>query len=488
MRHSFPSPRFAGVFGLRISWMIAFTVALAACGGGGEQSGPSQGQQQQQPPIPVDVETVVPHTVDVMSEYPGRVEGRRTVQVRARVEGILEQRFFNEGGIVEKGDPLFQIDPEPFQAVVNQRKAELASARADLNQAQRIWGRVRRLYELDAVSEAERDDALSQLETSRASVQQAQANLESAQIDLDYTSVDAPLTGVTNRRDVDEGALVSNGTQLTTITQLDPVQVLFALPEDDAIARRKALKAMGGATTDARTREATIILPNGEPFPVTGEVDFTQSTINPDTGTVQLRAIVENTDNELMPGRYVRARIRLETRHNAIVVPNVAVSDGEQQTQVYIVGENGKAKAVSVKLGPVVENGRLIESGLQGGEQVIVSGLGQVKPGAAVKVKQGSQNSSGGQSGQGQNPGQGDQGGGSGNGGGSSQPETGESAERDGDTGGERALARVEHPSLRLRLSPREPLQRMQPEARANTANLRYETDNAYAANVGRGS
>jgi membrane fusion protein (multidrug efflux system) len=329
---------------------------------------------------------------------------------------------------------------------------------------------------VDAVSEAERDDSLSQLETSRASVQQAQANLDAAQIDLGYTKVKAPLTGVTSLRDVDEGALVSNGTQLTTITQLDPVQVLFALPEDDAIARNKALAAMGAQRTSDRTREATIILPGGDEFPAKGVVDFTQSTINPETGTVQLRAVVENANNALMPGRYVRARIRLDTRHNAVVVPNVAISDGEQQTQVYVVGEDGKAKAMEVELGPDVEGGRLVESGLSGGEQVIVSGLGQLQPGAAVKVKpEQGEDSGSGQNGQGAKQDSKD----------SKAPSTGESAAADIDAANNN-IAGVENASLRL--SPREPLQDMQQPRPHTSARQAYRTHGAYAANVGRGS
>ncbi|ERJ19735.1 Efflux transporter RND family MFP subunit protein [Salinisphaera shabanensis E1L3A] len=476
MHHPFPAHARRVSNGLRVSLMVVFAVALSACGGGGDGAGGQQGQQgqQQQPPMPVDVHTVIPHSVDIMSEYPGRVRGRRTVEVRARVEGILEKRFYNEGEIVNEGDMLFTIDPRPFQAVVNQRKAELSSAKASLNQAQRNWGRVRRLYDVDAVSEAERDDSLSQLETARASVQQAEANLDAAQIDLGYTKVKAPLTGVTSLRDVDEGALVSNGTQLTTITQLDPVQVLFALPEDDAIARNKAMAAMGAQSTSERTREATIILPNGDEFPAKGVVDFTQSTINPETGTVQLRAVVENTNNGLMPGRYVRARIRLDTRHNAVVVPNVAVSDGEQQTQVFIVGDDGKAKAVKVKLGPSVEEGRLVESGLSGGEQVIVSGLGQLKPGAAVKVKSDQGNESAG----GKNEAGAD-------GNNAQQEPVGESASAESQPS-DKAVAGVEGRALRL--SPREPLQQIDKPRSHTRTRPTYRTDDAYAANVGRGS
>jgi len=465
MRHFYSAPARGCSRGLRATWMLALVISLAACGGDG---GKAQGkQQQQQPPVPVDVQAVIPHTVDVMAEYPGRVQGARTVQVLARVEGVLLERHYDEGQVVDKGDLLATIDPKPFQATVNQRKAALASAKAELNQAQRTWRRVHKLYELDAVSEAERDQALFGLETARASVQQAQANLDSAQIDLSYTRVNAPLTGVTSLRDTDEGSLVSNGTKLITITQLDPVHVLFALPEDDAVARRKALAAMGAKSTDARSREATILLPNGEEFPTTGTVDFTQSTINPATGTVQLRAVVGNTDNALMPGRYVRARIRLETRNNAIVVPNIAVSDGNQSTQVFVAGDNNKAKAVPVELGPSVKNGRLVESGLSGGERVIVSGLGQVKPGAPIKIKKNQDDAA-----DSKKPD-------SGNG---KQPTTGESASAGGPRQDDSFVTNIDDSALRL--SPREPLQKMRslPKAQAN-----YRLDNAVAANVGQG-
>lgn len=375
---------------------LAVVLTLAACGSSGDTSGGQQ-QARKTPPVPVDIKTVQPHAVDIYSEYPGRVEGKRTVQVRARVEGILEERHYTEGQIVEKGDLLFSIDQEPFLAVEAQRKAELANARAGLNKAQRTWKRVRHLYKVDAVSEAERDQALSAIESARAQVQLAEANLDSAEINLGYTRANAPLTGVTSLRETDEGSLVQSGTRLTTITQLDPVYVLFALPEDDAIARRKALSQMGSESTDEATRQATIILAGDEEYPARGEVDFTQSTINPDTGTVQLRAVVDNVDNILMPGRYVRARIRLETRDNAIVVPNGAISSSQQQTQVFTV-DNGKASPVTVTLGPNVEGGRIITDGLSAGDRVIVSGMGQVKPGAPVKIKSGDASGAGGES------------------------------------------------------------------------------------------
>lgn len=383
MRHPYPAFQ-GGMPPLRACAILMLSLVLAACGSNsGGQSKPSA-----PPPVPVQVETVHPKTVDVYSQYPGRVEGRLTVQVVARVEGVLLKRHYTEGQLVHKGDLLYTIDPKPFQATVDQRKAQLASARASLHNSARVWRRTKHLYKVNAVSRADRDSALSNYESDRAAVQQAQANLESAQINLGYTQVKAPITGVTSLRQIDEGSLVQNGTKLTTITQLNPVYVLFALPEDDAIARRKALAQMGNKTSNASTRAATVILPGGKPYPIKGVVDFTQSTINPATGTVQLRAEVKNPNNAMMPGRYVRVRIRLETLDNALVVPDKAISSGQQQTQVFVVVD-GKAQPKAVTLGPSVAGGRVISKGLAPGDRVITTGLGVIHPGAPVKIKAG---------------------------------------------------------------------------------------------------
>lgn len=376
-----------GARATRVVLTCIFIASLAACGkdsGGGQGGGAGQ-----QPPTPVQATTVQPHQVEVYAEYPGRVEGKRTVQVIGRVDGILLKKDYTEGSIVKKGQLLFKIDPRPFQATVDQRKATLASARAKLSNSTRIWKRTKHLFEANAVSEAERDQALANYQSDNAAVQQAKANLESAQIDLGYTSVNAPLTGVTSLREVDEGSLIkANQTMLTSITQLDPVYVLFALPEDDAFARNKALKAMGQKTTDEATREATILLSDGSTFPYKGQVDFTQSTINADTGTVQLRAVLKNPDNTLMPGRYVRARVRITTLPNALTVPDAAVSTGGQRTQVFVI-KDGKAQSVAVELGPLTDQGRVISSGLSAGDQVATTGLGALQSGAPVKVVSG---------------------------------------------------------------------------------------------------
>lgn len=378
---SFQSGKSYGIAVLPALVILAAVIALAGCGN-------EKGQAPKMPPTPVHVVTVKPQTVPVYSKFPGRVQGKETAQVIGQVTGVLQSKNYVEGSVVQKGDLLYTIDPKPYQAIVDQRKAELASAKASLANSSRVWQRTNKLYKSNAASQAERDQALASYQADKAAVQQAKANLESAEIDLGYTKVTAPITGVTSLREVDLGALVTaNQTKLTTITQLDPVYVLFALPEDDAFARQEALKEMGKQSSDAATRQATILLDGDKPFPQPGKVDFTQSTIDADTGTVQLRAIVNNPDNHLMPGRYVQVKLRIKTLKNALVVPEQAISGG-QQTQVLVV-KDGKAKTQAVTLGPLTEQGQVIRKGLSAGDQVITTGLGTVADGAPVKVEKG---------------------------------------------------------------------------------------------------
>lgn len=376
---------------LRALTVLTTTLLVAACG----SSGGSGQAQHKRPPLKVKALIVQPQTVPVYDKFSGTVQGRQTAKVIGQVTGILQSKHYKEGAFVHKGDLLFTIDPKPYRATVNEDKAKLASAKAAYANATRVWHRARKLYKQGAVSQATRDQDLSTYQSDRAAVQQAKATLEAARINLNYTSVSAPISGVTSLRNVDLGSLVTaDQTQLTTITQINPVYVLFALPENDAFARQKALREMGKSSSSASMRQVTIILDGGKDYSHKGKVDFTQSTINPQTGTVSMRATVKNPDNRLMPGLYVRVRVRIATLSKAIVVPNKAVFTGQSRSYVYVVNK-GKAKKQFVTLGPDVANGQVISKGLSVGDQVVVSGLGTIKPGAPVNVVKSSKEKSG---------------------------------------------------------------------------------------------
>jgi len=338
------------------------------------------------PPPEVVVGKVQPMAVTVRAEYPGRVLGIREIQVRARVGGILLKRLYNEGQIVKQGDVLFQIDPEPFRVALRQAQAQLQRAQADTRQAQRNYDRIMALYKADAVSTQERDQALSDREVAQANVKLAEAQVAQAQLNLDYASVQAPQSGVTTLEVLNEGNLINTGDLLTTITQLDPVQVRFSLPENDAIAQREARQAMAAGNPHPK-RDVELIFPGGQRYAQIGQVDFTESTIDPQTGTVLSRALFPNAQRNLTPGQFVRIDVHLFSIDNAIVVPASAVDEGDKGPMVYSVDAESKVHAKPVRLGPVVKEGQVIESGLEPGEQVVIEGMVKVRDGMPVKVK-----------------------------------------------------------------------------------------------------
>lgn len=362
-------------------------ILLAACGDEPSEQGQAGGQGGGPPPQ-VAVMTTERQDIEVHTDYAGRVRGAREVEVRARVEGILQKRLYEEGEVVEEGKSLFAIDPEPFALSLQAARAERNRVEAELQQAEREWRRVSRLYEQNAISERERDSALSTLELARASLALANAEVDQARLELDYTDVAAPAPGVTSLEVLPEGSLVERGSLLTTITQLDPVHVRFALPESDAALQRQAREAMGRSGNGETRRDATLILPEGEEYERTGEIDFTASTINPQTGTVLARAIFPNPEHTIVPGQFVRVRLLLRTLEDAVSVPEVAVGEGPESAQVFVVDEENVVHARQVTLGPVVEGKQVITEGLEAGEQVIVNGQVAVQDGMTVQPQQ----------------------------------------------------------------------------------------------------
>lgn len=353
-------------------------VVLALLGFTACDQGPEQGPDIGAPlPPPVTVIMVQPESVEVVNDYAGRARAVREVQVRSRVGGILEERRYVEGQAVRQGAPLFQIERQPFEIATQRAEAELANAQAGLNQASRNWQRISGLFGQNAVSERERDRALSELEQAQARFALAEAGVAAARLDLEYTQVRASVSGVTGLSSLSEGSLVETGTLLTTITQMDPIHVRFALPEKDA-----ALRSGGREQHHA----AKLILPDQTFYVHPGEIDFTSSTIDPQTGTVSGRAVFANPDLVLIPGQFVRVLVTLEHLESVFLVPETAVSQGREAPQVFIVDDADTARARSVRLGPVVNGQQVILDGLQNDDRVVVSGHVALRDGIPVNV------------------------------------------------------------------------------------------------------
>ena len=337
------------------------------------------------PPAAVVVQQATLADVTVRQDYAGRARGAREVEVRARISGILEQRLYEEGQMVREGDALFRIDRKPAAAALQRARAQRQVAEADVQQAEREWNRISSLFERNAVSERDRDSAQSALELARANLAVANAGVAQAELDLGYTDVTAPISGVTSLEDFPEGSLIDTGTLLTTIVQLDPVHVRFALPENDANIRRAAREGMV-RTDQEQNVSARLVLADGSEYDLDGRIDFTASTLDPRTGTVSARAVFPNPEHVIVPGQFVRVRVELQSFDDVITVPERAVTQGQNGPVVYVVDDDSKARVREVELGPVSDGRQILLSGLDEGDRYIVSGLVNLRDGAAVNV------------------------------------------------------------------------------------------------------
>ena len=356
--------------------LLSLIFVLTAC-----QSDQDQGGGQR-PPTPVTVTNVQPADAELVRTYAGRVYGAREVEVRARVQGILQQRLFREGEEIKQGDILFQIDPEPFQVALEAAQANHRTATASLNQAEREWLRTSRLYEQNAVSQREYDNARSTFELAQANQSLSQVRVAQAQLELSYTRVEAPVNGVTSLEAVSEGNLVERGTLLTRLVQLNPIHVRFSLPEADAATRRAAAT---GTSTDTNNTPVSLLTAEGTAYPHAGEIDFTASTVDQMTGTVAARAVFPNPDKLLVPGQFVRVQVLLQSLQHTILIPETAVVQGPQGPSVFVINDNS-ADFRPVTLGPVTAAGQVILAGLTAGDLVVINGQVSLYPGAQVNI------------------------------------------------------------------------------------------------------
>ena len=362
--------------------LAAGMAAIAAgCGGG---SGAAHGGAP--PPPEVTVAEVALRDVALPFEYPGRVEGSREVEVRPRVSGILLRRLLEEGSPVRRGEVLFEIDPAPYRAEVQAAEASLAEERAKLSNAERELARVEPLAEARAASRRQLDEAISSVEQARALVQSAQARLDKAGLDLSWTRVTAPIGGVSSRAPLSEGSLVGPESLLTRISQVEPIWVRFSISDEELLALQAAIAANEITAPPPERREVELVLADGSVFPERGRVQFSDSRIDPQTGSIGLRAELPNAARTLVPGQFVRVRPLGIERRGAILLPQRAVLQGQEGKFVLVVGAGDVVEVRPVTVGRWVGQDWLIEGGLAAGERVVVDGVVKARPGAPVRV------------------------------------------------------------------------------------------------------
>jgi membrane fusion protein (multidrug efflux system) len=339
------------------------------------------------PPPEVAVVTVQPRDLPAVYEYVGQVAGVREVEVRARVSGILERWNYKEGAAVNAGDSLFTIDPEPFRAELARAEADLASADASLAQTTRNAARLKPLWDVKAVSQKEYDDAQSAEQVAAANVKAAQAAVTQARLNLSYTRVEAPISGITSRAVVSEGSLVqAQQTLLTTISQLDPVHVIFSFTEAEHLRFRRELAEARLTLPRGGRFDVKLTLADNSEYPHAGKVDFTDVRVSTNTGTIEARAVVPNPQRLLRPGQFVRVHLSGATRPNAIAIPQRAVLEGPGAKIVMIVNAQGVVEPRPVEVSDWSGTEWVITGGLNPGDTVIVDGVVKARPGSPVTI------------------------------------------------------------------------------------------------------
>jgi len=367
------------------AWLLAAVALAAGCGRGGGPDG------AQRPPTLVAVEVVTAQVVPNLVELPGRVEASRSAEVRARADGIVERQLYVDGTEVEANAPLFQIDPRDLQARLQQARASLASARAAKAQTSALRARLSTLVQRKAVSVQEYESAQASFRQADAALMEAQAAVDRATLQLDHATVRAPIKGRTGRAQVSEGALVSAAaaTLLTRIDQVDPAFVIFN-PSNIAMNELERGVADGRIDVgDDHRVQVTILLEGGVRLPETGVVDFSETAIDPATGSRTLRARFANPDGRLLPGQFVRGILAIGSIRNGTSLPERAIQVGEDEATVMLVNDENVAVRRAVTLAGQAGGRWVVQSGLTPGDKVIVDGWHKIQPGQPVAIQPG---------------------------------------------------------------------------------------------------
>jgi membrane fusion protein (multidrug efflux system) len=375
-----PSPGAAGRARLATAGLLAILTVAGACGGETAPATP--------PPPEVLVATVEQRDVPVVTELVGQTKGSQDVEIRARVEGYLDDVAFVEGSIVRKGQLLYRIDPKPLQATLANARADLATAQARLAKTNNDVNRLRPLAARQAVSQQELDNAVAAQDAAKAQVDAQTASVDKAQLDLGYATITSPINGMVGTTLVRAGNLVGRGesTLLTTVSEIDPILFTAGISEAEylRIARRAddLKKERGGKPVPV-----DLVLADGGVHSQQGRVDAIERAVDPATGTLSVQFRFANPGGLIRPGQFGRARFVLETKKNALLVPQRAVQELQSLYSVAVTGSDNKLDVKTVTVGPRIGTQWVIESGLTAGERVVVEGAQRVRPGTIVAPK-----------------------------------------------------------------------------------------------------
>ncbi len=380
-----------------IKWIPAASVLifgaalLTGCGKAPAASGPPGA-------LPVSVVQVEASDVPVSNEWVGTLDGYVNAQIQPQASGYLIKQNYREGAQVAKGQVLFEIDPRPFQAALDQAKGQLAQAQGQVLQAQAQLElaeiNTRRdtpLAQARAIAQSQLDNDVqlkaqteAAVQSAKASVAAAEAAVESAQLNLGFTRVRSLITGVAGQATTQVGNLVNTQSVLTSVSQLNPIKVYFSISDSEYLALIQRARGSGDLLKSETAIPLTLTLANGEVYPMKGSIVFVDRQMNAQTGAIRIAASFPNPKNILRPGQFGRVRGETQLRHNALLVPQVAVQELQGLQQVYVAGADNKAHLTTVELGPQIGANWLVEGGITPGAQVIVDNLQKLREGAPV--------------------------------------------------------------------------------------------------------
>lgn len=340
------------------------------------------------PTTEVSVVTLKAQTFPVTVELPGRTQAYQTSDVRPQVSGILQKRLFTEGQNVEAGQVLYQIDPASYQASFDSAQAELAQAKAAVQSAKPKAERYQRLVKQGAVSKQDKDEAVATLREAEAAVVAAEAKLQSAKINLEYAQIKAPISGRIGKSSATPGALVTadQTAALTTINQLDPINVDLSFASVDGLKLQRQLDSGKLKKTDGKV-QVKLKLEDGSDYSEEGSLEFIGNAVDETTGTVELRAIFKNAQYRLLPGMYVNATLYVGTDEQAILIPQQAVTrNSKGEATVWVVADDNTVKQRVITTSKAVKDQWLISSGLNVGERIVIEGVQKIRTGQTVKT------------------------------------------------------------------------------------------------------
>lgn len=365
-------------------FFLCIALSLTLCGCHEKPTPP------QRPPVTVSIITVEKRDVPAIFEYVGIAESSHLVEIRARVEGYLDQIAYKEGDFVIENQLLFQIDPKPFEVTLAREQSIQDAREADYWDTQQITNRLRPLYAQKAASQRDLDNAIANELAAQANLEAAKANVMQAEINLGYTTIRSPIPGYVNQAKYREGALVGPGSQqtlLTTVYVMDPIWVNFNIPESDLLRYRSMTDEHKLLPPKDMDFKIEVVLSDGSTLASTGKIDFTDPALQQNTGSMIVRAIINNPGNIVRPGQFVRTKVMGATYLDAVVIPQTAVMQGAKGLFVFVLDSENKVVMRTINAGSWYgDNGWMIDSGLNIGDRVIVEGINKVIPGMTVNI------------------------------------------------------------------------------------------------------